>query len=63
MVNWIFVGASTIASQYLLNAVRAQSGHDVQWIVSGSKARVVEWAEKHGIENSTTDLDAALADP
>lgn len=62
MVNWIFVGASTIASQYLLNAVRAQQGHDVQWIVSGSKTRVVEWAEKHGIENSTTDLDAALAD-
>ncbi len=62
-MNWVFVGASTIASQHMLKAVRQQSGHDVTWIVSTSPERVQVWAKDHAIENATTDLAAALADP
>lgn len=62
-MNWGFVGASTIASQHMLNAVRQQPGHDVSWIVSTSPERVPVWAKDHAIENATTNLAAALADP
>lgn len=62
-MNWIFVGASTIASQHMLNAVRKQPGNDVTWVVSTSPDRVRVWAKDHSIANATTDLTKALADP
>jgi 1,5-anhydro-D-fructose reductase (1,5-anhydro-D-mannitol-forming) len=61
-MRWVFVGASTIASQYMLGAVRAQKGGDVAWVVSGSAQHGTEWAAAHDVPRSTTDLDAALAD-
>ncbi len=61
-MNWAFVGASTIASQYMLGAVRQQTGNDVTWVVSNSSDRVQTWAKEHGIPNATTDLNAALSD-
>ncbi len=61
-MNWAFVGASTIASQHMLGAVRQQAGNDVTWIVSNSPDRVQTWAKDHGIPNATTDLNAALSD-
>lgn len=61
-MRWVFVGASTIAAQYMIGAVRSQAGHDVSWIVSGSEGRVGEWAKSHEIPNATTDLAKALAD-
>lgn len=61
-MNWVFVGASTIASQYMLDAVRAQAGNDVNWLVSGSAERGAVWAKDHGIANATTELAEALAD-
>ncbi len=61
-MNWVFVGASTIASQYMLDAVRQQPGHEVTWIVSNSPDRVQSWAQEHGIANATTDLEVALSD-
>ena len=62
-MQWVFVGASTIASQHMIGAVRAQEGSDVAWVVSGSASRVGTYAEEHGIANATTDLAEALADP
>ncbi len=61
-MNWAFVGASTIASQYMLDAVRQQAGNDVTWVVSNSSDRVQTWAKEHGIPNATTDLNTALSD-
>ncbi|OSQ53084.1 Gfo/Idh/MocA family protein [Marivita geojedonensis] len=61
-MQWIFVGASTIASQHMISAVRAQAGSDVTWIVSGSGDRTAKWADEHGIANSTADLAEALSD-
>ncbi|CUH52035.1 Gfo/Idh/MocA family protein [Shimia marina] len=60
-MRWIFVGASTIASQYMLGAVRAQ-GDEVVWVVSGSADHGRIWAEAHGVARATTDLADALAD-
>lgn len=60
-MRWIFVGASTIASQYMLGAVRAQ-GDEVTWVVSGSSSHGAQWARDHGVANATTDLAEALAD-
>ncbi|WP_299886209.1 Gfo/Idh/MocA family oxidoreductase [uncultured Ruegeria sp.] len=62
-MDWVFVGASTIAAQHMLNAVRQQPGHDVTWIVSNSPERVQVWADDHGIACATTNLSEALSDP
>jgi 1,5-anhydro-D-fructose reductase (1,5-anhydro-D-mannitol-forming) len=62
-VNWGFVGASTIAGQYLVGAIRATGASDVRWVVSGSSDRAASFAETHSIARSGTDLAAALADP
>jgi 1,5-anhydro-D-fructose reductase (1,5-anhydro-D-mannitol-forming) len=62
-VNWAFVGASTIAGQYLIGAVRAQAGSDVVWVISGSADRARSFAKTHSIAQFGTELTAALADP
>ena len=62
-MNWAFVGASTIAGQYLAGAVCATGGCEVRWVVSGSTERAASFARAHGIAHSGTDLSAALADP
>ena len=61
-MRWIFVGASTIASQHMISAVRAQNDHDIAWVVSGDAARAGAWAADHGIGRATASLDEALAD-
>ena len=61
-MKWIFVGASTIASQHMIGAVRAQTGCDVTWVVSGSGDRTATWAQEHGIAKHTASLEDALAD-
>ena len=62
-MNWALIGASTIAKEYVLNAVRAQDGHDVTWVVSGSADRGAQYAKDNGIAQSSTNVDEVLADP
>lgn len=62
-MNWVFVGASTIASQHMIGVVRAQPGGAVTWVVSGDAVRAQGWAADHGIARATEDLSEALADP
>lgn len=62
-MNWAFIGASTIASQHMLNAVRKQPCNAVHWVVSNAAEWVQIWANDHNIKNATTDLNAALGDP
>ncbi len=62
MHRWVFVGASTIASQHMIGAVRGRGDAEVSWVVSGSAERVVSWARAHQIANATTSIDTALAD-
>jgi 1,5-anhydro-D-fructose reductase (1,5-anhydro-D-mannitol-forming) len=60
---WALIGASTIASQYMVNAFCAQPEGAVRWVVSGSAARAAEFAKAHKIALSGDDLDQALRDP
>lgn len=61
-MNWALFGASTIASQYMIPAIRATSGQ-VSWLVSGSRDRANSYARDHGIAGGTSDMDEALRDP
>ncbi|MHA3978976.1 Gfo/Idh/MocA family protein [Halovulum sp. GXIMD14794] len=62
-MNWLLIGASTVASQYVISAIRAQRGGEAIRLVSGSARRAKTYAAGHGIASSGTDLAEALADP
>ncbi len=57
---WGLVGASTIASEFMIGAIRAQ-GHSIACVLSGDAGRGAAYAARHGIPASTTDLAALLA--
>jgi 1,5-anhydro-D-fructose reductase (1,5-anhydro-D-mannitol-forming) len=63
MMNWALIGASTIASQYMINALRAQPGGTVHWVVSGSAGHAADYAARHDIHRYCTEISVALADP
>ncbi len=60
---WGLVGASNIAAQFMIAAIRAQEAGAIKWLVSGSRERAESFALSHGIEKSTVDIDVMLADP
>jgi 1,5-anhydro-D-fructose reductase (1,5-anhydro-D-mannitol-forming) len=62
-MNWALMGASTIASQFMLGAIRAQPGNGVRWVVSSDPARAAAYAAGHSNPNHGADIAAALAVP
>ncbi|MFM0740623.1 Gfo/Idh/MocA family oxidoreductase [Paraburkholderia xenovorans] len=62
-IRWALIGASTIADEWMVNAIRSQPDGVIETIVSGSAERAREFAQKHGIPSFSTDLAAVLADP
>ncbi|MNF38983.1 1,5-anhydro-D-fructose reductase [compost metagenome] len=62
-IGWGFIGASTIAKQWMVDAVRAQAGHDVVAVMSSSLERGRAYAEDMGIANAYDSIDTILADP
>ncbi|MEO0484491.1 MAG: Gfo/Idh/MocA family oxidoreductase [Pseudomonadota bacterium] len=62
-MEWALIGASTIAKDYVIRAIRAQEGHDVRTVLSSSAKRGAAYAAEQGIARSDTDLDTILADP
>jgi 1,5-anhydro-D-fructose reductase (1,5-anhydro-D-mannitol-forming) len=62
-LRWGLIGASTIAHEWMIDAIRAQPGNAVAAVLSGDRARGEAYAAKHGIAKSCTSLDALLADP
>jgi 1,5-anhydro-D-fructose reductase (1,5-anhydro-D-mannitol-forming) len=60
-MKWGLVGASTIASEHVIGAIRSR-GHEVASVLSGDRSRGAVYASRHGIPESTVDLDALLAD-
>ncbi|NPT60011.1 Gfo/Idh/MocA family protein, partial [Paraburkholderia elongata] len=62
-IKWALIGASTIADEWMVNAIRSQPDAAIDAVVSGGADRAREFAEKHGIPAQSTDLDAVLADP
>jgi 1,5-anhydro-D-fructose reductase (1,5-anhydro-D-mannitol-forming) len=62
-MRWGLVGASTLASEYVIRAIRAQEGHGVKAVLSSDRVRGVEYAARHDIPESITDLKTLLTDP
>lgn len=60
---WALIGASTIASQYMIKALRAQPDGAVLWVISGTARRAAEFAAHHAIPHPGTNMADALADP
>jgi hypothetical protein len=57
-LRWAFIGASTIAGQWMVNAIRAV-GDEVVAVVSGDLARARAFAQQHGIAHAL-DAEAGL---
>src|SRR2546423_2832516 len=61
-IGWGFIGASTVAHEHMVAAVRA-AGDEVVAIASGSAERAQRFAADHGIRRATDSVDALLSDP
>ena len=62
-VRWGFVGASTIAREHVLNAVRVHGEGDVVAIMSSDPERARAFAAAHDIARATTSLDELVSAP
>jgi 1,5-anhydro-D-fructose reductase (1,5-anhydro-D-mannitol-forming) len=62
-MNWALIGASTIASEHMIRAIRAVAAGEIAWVISGSGAHAAEFAAQHGIAASGTEIALALNDP
>jgi 1,5-anhydro-D-fructose reductase (1,5-anhydro-D-mannitol-forming) len=62
-MNWALIGASTVASQNMIGALRTSSAGQVSWVISGSATRGEEYADQHSIPNASVELADALSDP
>ncbi len=62
-MKWGVIGASTIASQHMISAIRAEDGFEVASVLSSSVERGREYAAAHNIPSSTTDLGEIVNSP
>jgi 1,5-anhydro-D-fructose reductase (1,5-anhydro-D-mannitol-forming) len=60
-MRWGLIGASTIAEQHMIGAIRATGG-DVAAVISTSAGRAADFAAQHGIPWAGTDLTGLLQD-
>lgn len=59
-VKWGLIGASTIARQFMINAIRAQVGGEIAAVMSSSPERATAYARENGISLAVSALDALL---
>ena len=57
--RWALIGATTIAREWMINAIR-EIGGEIDNIMSSDAARGRAFADEFGIKRSTTDLDEVL---
>jgi 1,5-anhydro-D-fructose reductase (1,5-anhydro-D-mannitol-forming) len=62
MTRWGLIGASTIAREWMIGAIRATGG-DVVSVMSSSAERGRKYADDHGIAMAVTTLDDLVNDP
>lgn len=62
-IGWGLVGASRIAADSMIDAIRAQDDSDIFAVMSSDPERGAAFGREHGIARSHGDLDALLADP
>jgi len=60
-MRWALIGASRIASSYMIDAIRAQDGAEIVSVLSADRSRGEAFAEEHKIARHTTDLAELLA--
>ena len=61
-MHWALVGASTIASDLMINALRSVDDGWIDWVVTGSVLHGDSFAKTHDIPKATNDLEVVLAD-
>jgi 1,5-anhydro-D-fructose reductase (1,5-anhydro-D-mannitol-forming) len=59
-VKWGLIGASTIARQFLINAIRAQPNSEIAAVMSSSPERATSYAKENDIPLAVSTLDALL---
>ncbi|RWN60975.1 Gfo/Idh/MocA family oxidoreductase [Mesorhizobium sp.] len=59
-VRWGLIGASTIARQFVINAIRAQPNSEITAVMSSSPERAAAYAKENGIALAVSTLDALL---
>jgi 1,5-anhydro-D-fructose reductase (1,5-anhydro-D-mannitol-forming) len=60
-MRWALIGASTIARQYMVRAIRTQHG-EIRRVLSASVERAQAFAAEYDIPQSGSDLEELLAD-
>lgn len=60
--RWGLIGASTIAHEWVIDAIRGVGGEIVS-VMSTSAERGAKYAADHGIATSVTSVDALVSDP
>jgi 1,5-anhydro-D-fructose reductase (1,5-anhydro-D-mannitol-forming) len=60
-LRWGLIGASTIAAEHMIDAFRSNGG-EVTAVMSSNLERGRQYAAKHGIAKSTTELSAIVDD-
>jgi 1,5-anhydro-D-fructose reductase (1,5-anhydro-D-mannitol-forming) len=61
--GWGLIGASTIAKEWVIGAIRAQTGAEVVAVMSSSAARAKDYAKANAIPQAYDNLAALLGDP
>lgn len=61
-MRWGLIGASRIASGYMIDAIRATEGNEISAVMSADAERGRGFARTHGIERSCTSLDEIVGD-
>lgn len=59
-VRWGLIGASTIARQFVINAIRGQPNSEITAVMSSSPERAAAYAKENGIALAVSTLDALL---
>ncbi|MDK1387413.1 Gfo/Idh/MocA family oxidoreductase [Sinorhizobium sp. 8-89] len=62
MIRWGLIGASTIAREWVIGAIRATGGEVVS-VMSSSAERGQAYAAENGIAKAVTSLDELVGDP
>ncbi|HZR02108.1 MAG TPA: Gfo/Idh/MocA family oxidoreductase [Burkholderiales bacterium] len=61
-IGWGLIGASTIAAEHMIGAIRAQADHKVVAVYSSNAERGRSYAQRHDIAVAHESLKALLAD-
>lgn len=62
-MEWGLIGASTIASEHVIGAIRATEGQSVRMVMSANAERGADYARRQDIPHATTEIAAILKDP